>query len=101
MQIILKIKFLLLVACVTADTVMPLLLCSTDVQPIEICLETEKEVEKNFGEEKAEADKIFGKVEPYTDFKTSILEHQFFEHDKLAKNAYLPPILTPPPKNAI
>lgn len=101
MQIILKIKFLLLVACVIADTVMPLLLCSMDVQPMEICLEAEKEVEKGFGEEKAEADKVFGKVGHYTDFKACILERQFFEHDKLAKNAFLPPILTPPPKNAV
>lgn len=101
MQIILKIKFLLLVACVTADTVMPLLLCSTGVQPVEICLEAEKEVEKGFGEEKSEADKVFGKIGHCMDFKAFILEHQFFEHDKLAKNACLQPILTPPPKNAV
>ncbi len=88
-------------ACVTADTVMPLLLCSTDVQPLEICLEAEKEVEKGFGEEKSEADKVFGKIGYYTDFKACILEHQFFEHGKNAKNAFLPPILTPPPKNAV
>lgn len=87
-------------ACVAADTLMPLLVYSTDIQPVEICLETEKEVEKGFGEEKSEADKVFGKVGHYTNFKNFILKHQFFEHAKLAKNAYLPPILTPPPKNA-
>ncbi|MCF8244343.1 MAG: hypothetical protein K9J37_06015 [Saprospiraceae bacterium] len=95
MKILLKIKLLLLITCIIADTVMPLFVNQQDVQAIEICLEAEHENEKGFGEEKAEADKVVSKIGLSFDAETQ----QFFDHDKLAKHFYSLPIPTQPPKS--
>lgn len=99
MKILLKIKLLLLITCILANTVMPLFVNKQDAQAMEICMETEQETEKGFGEEKAESDKVVGKVSLLFDIESSCRTQQFFDHDKLAKHFYSLPIPTQPPKS--
>ncbi len=99
MKLLLKIKLLLLVACILADVALPLFVNKQDTQAMETCLETDQEKEEGLGEEKAGTDKLVGKVGLSNDFETSSLIQQFFDHDKLAKQFYSLPIPTPPPKS--
>lgn len=97
MKVLLQIKFLLLITCILADTVMPLILPCKDAQAIEISEEAEKE---KGGEEKVETDKIVDKHHGRPDLVASRRRQQFFEHDRLAHHLASLPIITPPPKAA-